>query len=202
MAMHIDRAVRREEILDITDKMVRQGGASALQMREVAQRAELASGTLYNYFPTKEVLFAALYACRLSEMFAEVSGWTYISDQIDPRAFFIQFANMYRDMHGDFGRELDISGYVTTESVLDVTAVEELARVTSAMVDVMRSALVGFDVEKPELVVTVLWSLLSGLAAHFSGPRSTFHHLAWDHAVEFAADRVLGAFLPKSSSLQ
>jgi len=44
---------RRKRILDATIALASKGGYDAVQMREVAERADVALGTLYRYFPSK-----------------------------------------------------------------------------------------------------------------------------------------------------
>jgi TetR/AcrR family transcriptional regulator, cholesterol catabolism regulator len=44
---------RRERILDAAVELATEGGYEAVQMREVAERADVALGTLYRYFPSK-----------------------------------------------------------------------------------------------------------------------------------------------------
>jgi AcrR family transcriptional regulator len=44
---------RRRRILDTTLALASKGGYDAVQMREVAERADVALGTLYRYFPSK-----------------------------------------------------------------------------------------------------------------------------------------------------
>lgn len=44
---------RRKRILDATIALASKGGYDAVQMRTVAERAEVALGTLYRYFPSK-----------------------------------------------------------------------------------------------------------------------------------------------------
>jgi len=44
---------RRERILDAAVELASEGGYEAVQMREVAERADVALGTLYRYFPSK-----------------------------------------------------------------------------------------------------------------------------------------------------
>jgi AcrR family transcriptional regulator len=52
---------RRERILDAASELATEGGWDAVQMREVAERAEVALGTLYRYFPSKvHLLVSAL----------------------------------------------------------------------------------------------------------------------------------------------
>ena len=52
---------RRQRILDATYELARDGGFDAVQMRAVADQAEVALGTLYRYFPSKiHLLVSAL----------------------------------------------------------------------------------------------------------------------------------------------
>jgi AcrR family transcriptional regulator len=44
---------RRERILEAAMELAGEGGYDAVQMREVAERADVALGTLYRYFPSK-----------------------------------------------------------------------------------------------------------------------------------------------------
>jgi TetR/AcrR family transcriptional regulator, cholesterol catabolism regulator len=60
---------RRDRMLAVTAELALEGGWEAVQMREVAQRADVALGTLYRYFPSKEYLL-------VSVMIAEIQGLT------------------------------------------------------------------------------------------------------------------------------
>jgi TetR/AcrR family transcriptional regulator, cholesterol catabolism regulator len=52
---------RRKRILDATLSLAAKGGYEAVQMRAVAERADVALGTLYRYFPSKiHLLVSAL----------------------------------------------------------------------------------------------------------------------------------------------
>ena len=52
---------RRKRILDATITLAAQGGFDAVQMRGVAEQADVALGTLYRYFPSKiHLLVSAL----------------------------------------------------------------------------------------------------------------------------------------------
>jgi TetR/AcrR family transcriptional regulator, cholesterol catabolism regulator len=54
-------------MLAVTAELALEGGWDAVQMREVAQRADVALGTLYRYFPSKEYLL-------VSVMISEIQG--------------------------------------------------------------------------------------------------------------------------------
>jgi AcrR family transcriptional regulator len=59
---------RRLRILDASISLARQGGYDAVQMREVADLAGVALGTLYRYFPSKVHLLAAAMVRQLEAL--------------------------------------------------------------------------------------------------------------------------------------
>ena len=61
---------RRRRILDTTLALASKGGFDAVQMRTVAEKADVALGTLYRYFPSKIHLLVAALA-REFEMIQE-----------------------------------------------------------------------------------------------------------------------------------
>jgi len=56
---------RRRRILDATVELASEGGFDAVQMRAVADRASVALGTLYRYFPSKVHLLVTALAREL-----------------------------------------------------------------------------------------------------------------------------------------
>lgn len=60
--------MRRQRILDAAIVLARTGGYDAVQMREVAASAEVALGTLYRYFPSKEHLLVSVLHDRVQAM--------------------------------------------------------------------------------------------------------------------------------------
>lgn len=59
---------RRERILDAAVELASEGGYDAVQMREVAERAEVALGTLYRYFPSKVHLLVSALGRTFTEL--------------------------------------------------------------------------------------------------------------------------------------
>lgn len=51
---------RRQRILDAATLLASKGGYEAVQMRDVAERADVALGTLYRYFPSKVHLLVTI----------------------------------------------------------------------------------------------------------------------------------------------
>src|SRR3954462_2189900 len=64
-AAHRDR---RRRILEATLQLASKGGYEAVQMRTVAERAEVALGTLYRYFPSKIHLLVSALALELEQI--------------------------------------------------------------------------------------------------------------------------------------
>ncbi len=56
---------RRRRILEAARRLATEGGFEAVQMRAVAQRADVALGTLYRYFPSKIHLLVSVLALQL-----------------------------------------------------------------------------------------------------------------------------------------
>jgi AcrR family transcriptional regulator len=59
------QAARRGRILDAALELSAEGGFDAVQMREVAARADVALGTLYRYFPSKENLLLSVMGVQV-----------------------------------------------------------------------------------------------------------------------------------------
>jgi AcrR family transcriptional regulator len=66
---------RRDRMLQATAQLAHEGGWDAVQMREVAQRSDVALGTLYRYFPSKEFLL-------VSVMLSDIEG---LADRLSVR---------------------------------------------------------------------------------------------------------------------
>src|SRR5436190_21841973 len=58
---------RRKRILDATVALASKGGFDAVQMRAVAEQADVALGTLYRYFPSKIHLLVSALARQFEE---------------------------------------------------------------------------------------------------------------------------------------
>jgi AcrR family transcriptional regulator len=59
---------RRRRILRAAADLATEGGFDAVQMREVAERADVALGTLYRYFPSKIHLLVSVLADEMEEL--------------------------------------------------------------------------------------------------------------------------------------
>ena len=67
---------RRKRILDATLAIASKGGYEAVQMRAVAERADVAVGTLYRYFPSKVHLLVSALAREFERIDAKTDRAT------------------------------------------------------------------------------------------------------------------------------
>jgi AcrR family transcriptional regulator len=65
---------RRGRILQAAAELATEGGFDAVQMREVAERADVALGTLYRYFPSKIHLLVSVLADEMEELHGRLKG--------------------------------------------------------------------------------------------------------------------------------
>ena len=79
---------RRKRILDATIALASKGGFEAVQMRAVAEKADVALGTLYRYFPSKILLLVSGLAREL-ERGRERGGAAVPGDTAYDRLLFV-----------------------------------------------------------------------------------------------------------------
>ena len=70
-----NQAARRERVVDAALSLAAEGGYDAVQMRDVATRAQVALGTIYRYFSSKDHLLAA----------CQVELWREMADRFERR---------------------------------------------------------------------------------------------------------------------
>jgi AcrR family transcriptional regulator len=199
-----DNETRRRDILRAGRSLLRERGLVALHMREVARGAGVALGTVYIYFPTKESLFVALFAERLDQMVAEVAP--SLAAVTDLEELFVAVATSYRDVYVDSGGNLDILAAINDGSRLGPEFRDGLVAATGRVLDAVRviveRAIAEFepgDAPDPDLVLSLLWSTVSGLADHFTSVRHLMHRYTWDETVRFTARTVINGLLAGQS---
>jgi len=91
---------RRRRILDATIALASEGGFDAVQMREVADRADVALGTLYRYFPSKIHLLVSALAGRFEAADAALRGRAVTGDSEAERVIGV-LRRVTRGLQGD-----------------------------------------------------------------------------------------------------
>ncbi len=72
-ALTSSQAARRQRVLQAALQLGAEGGYDAVQMRDVAALAEVALGTIYRYFPSKDALLAAAMVEWMEDLERRVS---------------------------------------------------------------------------------------------------------------------------------
>jgi AcrR family transcriptional regulator len=80
---------RRKRIVDATIALASKGGFDAVQMRAVADRADVALGTLYRYFPSKVHLLVSSLAVELERAQEKMDRTTVPGDSAYERVLFV-----------------------------------------------------------------------------------------------------------------
>ncbi|WP_244927798.1 TetR family transcriptional regulator [Nocardioides sp. W7] len=91
---------RRKRILDATIELASTGGFDAVQMRAVAERADVALGTLYRYFPSKIHLLVSALGRELERADAAIRERPAVGDTAAERVIQI-LKRTTRGMQGD-----------------------------------------------------------------------------------------------------
>jgi AcrR family transcriptional regulator len=80
---------RRKRIIDATISLASKGGYDAVQMRAVAERADVALGTLYRYFPSKIHLLVSGLAREFEQAMERMDRVTIPGDTPAERLLFV-----------------------------------------------------------------------------------------------------------------
>lgn len=128
---------RRKRILDATLALASKGGYDAVQMRAVAEKADVALGTLYRYFPSKIHLLVAGLAREFRRSHEKLERATIPGDTPKERLLAVLARNtkmMQRDPHLT-------EAMVRAFMFADTTAAAEVEAVGGLMEEMFASAM-------------------------------------------------------------
>jgi TetR/AcrR family transcriptional regulator, cholesterol catabolism regulator len=130
------QAARRERVIRAAQELAADGGYDAVQMRDVASRGEVALGTIYRYFPSKDALLLAVMVQWLGDLEQRVmrhppAGATTVDSIMD--------------VLGRAVRSMDREPRLTRAVIAAMTAgdpasVDAIGEVTAAMARIMEAA--------------------------------------------------------------
>ena len=91
----------KEDILKCTREMIRERGAGAISMREIAKTCGIATGTFYNYFNSKQDILLSLMESDWQKMSARIQN--RLNDHAEPleslEFIFMELKRMMHDVH-------------------------------------------------------------------------------------------------------
>lgn len=83
----------RQTILDVARTLLTERGWESVSTRDIAAAAEIANGTLFNYFPTKEAVLEALLVEGLTKAYARTDASRSVEEDL-----FTLIANTLRSL--------------------------------------------------------------------------------------------------------
>jgi AcrR family transcriptional regulator len=81
------KTATRERILQTARRLFADKGYDATTTRDIAQTAQIASGTLFNYFPTKEAIIACLANDAMGDALTELHHGEHQSETLEEDLF-------------------------------------------------------------------------------------------------------------------
>jgi TetR/AcrR family transcriptional regulator, cholesterol catabolism regulator len=128
---------RRKRILDATLALAVKGGYEAVQMRAVADRADVALGTLYRYFPSKIHLLVSALAREFNRAQGRLERTPLPGDSAADRVLYV-----LSRVTGSMQREpLLIEAMTRAFMFADPSAAAEVNAVATLMEDMLTSAM-------------------------------------------------------------
>ncbi len=185
-APRIDRAARRRQLLDAARQVLEAEGYADMGMREVAAAAGVSPGTLYTYFPSREGLFAVLYAERL-DRFTEQIG-PVAAEATDLRVLLRAIADAYTPMYRIYARELSPWTARSGGGLHPDVAAELVASATAALATVTDGVNRLVPGEMGSVAHSAMWAMLTGLADRVTGARARLVPIDWDDLADTAVE--------------
>lgn len=165
---------RRDRVIEVTMDLASQGGYDAVQMREVAARADVALGTIYRYFTCKDQLLI----CVMAE-------WTgQLRDRLNQRpargdTASAQVADVLQRACRSLERQPLLAASLVRAMSSSDTGVSEANREVGAHIRAMiKPLLVELDAETSEAVIVVLNHVWLATLIGWSNGRIVFSQVA------------------------
>ncbi|API59695.1 hypothetical protein BSL82_10495 [Tardibacter chloracetimidivorans] len=163
-------AARRERIIVAALDLIRQPGGGSVQMREVAEHADVALGTLYRNFPSRMELMAYAYERWREGCFEKLLS----SDAVQGATYVERFTNVTRLDYSFLEQEpsfCEISVMLSRSSDLNVAAC--IRRIREKSYEIYLRALEGVDRADALSVIDIFAAVMEGQASLFATGRVT-----------------------------
>lgn len=174
-----DRARRKQEILQAARLVFAQSGFRRATMEQVAERAELAKGTLYLYFENKEAILAELVLQALNELASQLQAANESRPLLQPDARLRAMAEAYltfAQRSPDYFRLLTAFDGGDFEKGLSPERRDQIRTESNRTLELVHQAIADgvamgmFQHPNPRQAANVLWAALNGVLALMSHP--------------------------------
>jgi AcrR family transcriptional regulator len=143
---------RRQRVIDAAMALAEEGGYDAVQMRDVAARADVALGTVYRYFSSKDQMLAAAFAEWAAELEGRLRRRPLQGDTRADRV--VDF--LHRATRNLERRPKLAAALVTSVAAPEPTAAEDQRRMASWMTRILAEALDGLPADEQQGIREVL----------------------------------------------
>jgi TetR/AcrR family transcriptional regulator, cholesterol catabolism regulator len=157
---------RRQRVVDAGLALLQERDFEKVQMKDVAEEANVALGTVYNYFSSKDHLFAEVLIAWAATMGSGIARNPLKGDTDVER-----LTAVYHRSVRAFSRQPQLARLIATlETSSDPFASEVLGRLGDATTSVYASAMHDVDPARAEAIVRVMDAVLaSGLRSWVAG---------------------------------
>lgn len=166
MSLTQSQLARQERMLDVATRLAAEGGFDAVQMRTVALDADVALGTLYRYFPSKEHLLVSAMLGQIGDLAQQLSVRPASGSASADRV-----VDVLRRANGALQRQPRFTfAVVRALASGDETVAPAVRQVREAMRSIIREAIGTETHGRDELVAEILEEVwLSALVAWVNG---------------------------------
>ena len=177
---------RRADILGAASTLLAERSWDGFTMRDVATRAGLSAGAVYQYFEGKRDIFASLYAERLEQELDSLEG----AGNADLDSLARRLVEDFGEIYARFGRH---QLAWAAEGIERSPAVERLGAAFNALAAAVETTLAAAAAPAGrELVpgagrMPYLWAVVNGVGDQLLGGRYRLHDCSRDEFLSFAA---------------
>ena len=169
--MRVTDAVKtatRQRILDAATTLFARDGWHSATTRAIALEAGIATGTLFNYFPTKEAVAATLIAEALERAGEAFRAGRREDDSLDADMFLLIWSGL-RSLR-EYRNFLGPAAETIFSPLARQTAGSPGDAIRVAHLELVRSILSthGFPAELPAVTVQLYWTLYMGVFAYWA----------------------------------
>jgi AcrR family transcriptional regulator len=147
-----NQAARRARVLEAALELASEGGYDAVQMRDVAARAQVALGTIYRYFSSKDHLLAAgqveMWRIQAAALGSRPPAGATPADRV--------ITLLGRSMRGALSEPERTAALITASASPDPAVRDCQAEMMAIMDDVLIDAMADVDPERRQAIAVTL----------------------------------------------
>lgn len=181
---------KRKAILKATMELITEHGFHATPMSMIAKQAGVAAGTIYNYFPSKEVLINLLYGELRQKMEQALIRNETGSGNIRER-FFLLYRNLFQYFIQNPEEFKFLEQYANSPLILQNT-IQDAQQFNQPVIDFLKGGmelgvLRSMDID---LMTAIVYGHVVSIAKHHLSGRHSLSEQQLDQAVQSCWDSV------------